>query len=42
MEIKPDLQTIQACLMHDVIEDTSITEKDIEKEFGPEVTQLYE
>lgn len=33
MEIKPDLQTIQASILHDVIEDTPITEKDIKENF---------
>jgi len=42
MEIKPDLPTIQACIMHDVIEDTLITETDIQKIFGDEVAHLCE
>jgi (p)ppGpp synthase/HD superfamily hydrolase len=33
MEIKPDIQTIQASILHDVIEDTPITEEDIRKTF---------
>lgn len=42
MEIKPDLQTIQTCLLHDVIEDCNVSELDIEKEFGAEVAGLCE
>ncbi len=33
MDMKPDIATIQACILHDVIEDTEITYEDIEKEF---------
>jgi (p)ppGpp synthase/HD superfamily hydrolase len=33
MDLKPDIYTIQACLLHDVIEDTPKTAEDIEKEF---------
>lgn len=42
MEIKPDIPTIQACIMHDVIEDTLITEEDIKKIFGEDVAHLCE
>ena len=42
MEIKPDLATIQTCLLHDVIEDCNVSEMDIEKEFGAEVAGLCE
>ncbi|MDD3262370.1 MAG: RelA/SpoT family protein [Candidatus Absconditabacteria bacterium] len=42
MEIKPDIQTIQASILHDVIEDTPITEEDIKKSFGEEVSNLCE
>lgn len=38
--LKLDSATIAACLMHDVLEDTDITEKEMEKEFGKEVTFL--
>jgi len=33
MSLKPDIHTIQACLLHDVIEDTDKTEDDIEENF---------
>jgi len=42
MEIKPDLASIQACILHDVIEDTPITYEDIEKKFNKEVADLCE
>jgi len=42
MHMKPDLETIQTCLLHDVIEDCNVTQKEIEKEFGEEVAQLCE
>jgi GTP diphosphokinase / guanosine-3',5'-bis(diphosphate) 3'-diphosphatase len=42
MEIKPDLQTIQASILHDVIEDTPVTEEDIKKDFWEEVAHLCE
>lgn len=42
MLIKPDLDTIKGCLLHDVIEDCNITAKEIEKEFGVTVRQLCE
>ena len=40
LEIDDD--TICAALLHDVIEDTSITREDISKEFGEEVTELID
>jgi GTP pyrophosphokinase len=40
--LKMDVATISAGLLHDVIEDTKATFKDIEKEFGSEVAQLVE
>ncbi|MCE9585203.1 RelA/SpoT family protein [Candidatus Nomurabacteria bacterium] len=35
-----DAKTISAGLMHDVLEDTNITEKEMEKEFGKEIVFL--
>jgi len=40
MDIKPDVESIQACLLHDVVEDTHITHEQIEKEFGTEISFL--
>lgn len=40
VDLKPDLYTIQACLLHDVIEDTSKTYDDILKAFWPEVALI--
>ena len=42
LSLKPDINTIQACLLHDVIEDTDITAEQIEKEFGYDVRFLCE
>jgi len=42
MDIKPDIATIQTCILHDVVEDTPITQEEIEKEFGKEVGNLCE
>lgn len=40
LDLDPDLAAIQACLMHDVSEDTPITVAQIEKEFGEDVASL--
>lgn len=42
MELKPDLASIQACIMHDVIEDTPITREEIAKNFSEEVAEICE
>ena len=42
VSLHPDLETIQACLLHDVIEDTPKTSEDILKDFWKEVTFLCE
>ena len=42
MEIKPDLATIQTCLLHDVVEDCNVSVDEIEKKFGHEVAVLCE
>ncbi|MCX6822871.1 MAG: RelA/SpoT family protein [candidate division SR1 bacterium] len=42
MEIKPDLETIQTCLLHDVVEDCNVSIDVIEKTFGNEVAVLCE
>lgn len=42
MQIKPDLYSIQSCILHDVIEDTPITYDQIKKEFWDEVANICE
>ena len=42
LSLKPDLYTIQACLLHDIIEDTDKTKEDIENLFWKEVAFLCE
>ncbi len=40
LSLKPDIPTIQACLLHDVVEDTSVPLDDIKKDFWEEVAFL--
>ncbi len=40
--LTPDIHTIQACLLHDVIEDTEKTSEDIKQDFWEEVAFLCE
>ncbi len=40
MAIKPDVPSMQAALLHDVIEDTEVTYADIEEAFNKEVADL--
>ena len=42
LSINPDVETVAACLLHDVIEDTPITAQDIGDEFGEEIQFLCE
>lgn len=42
MEIKPDAVSIQACILHDVIEDTDYTYEDIQKLFWTEIADICE
>lgn len=42
LSINPDVETVAACLLHDVIEDTPVTADDIEKEFGKDIRFLCE
>ena len=42
LNLKPDIFTIQACLLHDVIEDTPKTAQDIKDNFWKEVAFLCE
>lgn len=39
-ELGLDESTLAAAIMHDLIEDTEITEEDIKKEFGDEIAQM--
>jgi len=41
-ELKLDLETIATGLLHDTVEDTSVTLQDIEREFGPTVRRLVD
>jgi GTP pyrophosphokinase len=41
-ELEMDRQTIAAALLHDVVEDTSITSEQVATEFGAEIAQLVE
>jgi guanosine-3',5'-bis(diphosphate) 3'-pyrophosphohydrolase len=42
LTLKPDLVSIQSCILHDVIEDTSMTKEDIEARFGHDVSVICE
>ena len=42
LSLTPDIETIQACLLHDVIEDTEKTSEDITQDFWKEVAFLCE
>ncbi len=42
LELKPDTETICAALLHDVIEETPHSLKDINNEFGEEIASLVE
>ena len=37
-----DQQTVAAAFLHDTVEDTSLTLRDLEAEFGPEITSLVD
>jgi len=41
-ELRLDANTIAAALLHDIIEDTSITEKDLKQQFGKEILFLVD
>lgn len=41
-DIGLDDSTIAAALLHDVVEDTEVTDADIKKEFGVEITEMVE
>jgi GTP diphosphokinase / guanosine-3',5'-bis(diphosphate) 3'-diphosphatase len=40
VDLRPDIYTIQACLLHDVIEDTPVTYDDIVRDFWDQVGKL--
>ncbi|MBC7503608.1 bifunctional (p)ppGpp synthetase/guanosine-3',5'-bis(diphosphate) 3'-pyrophosphohydrolase [Candidatus Gracilibacteria bacterium] len=40
LRLSPDIVTVQACILHDVIEDTPKNEADIEKLFGKSVAEI--
>ena len=42
IELNPDVSTIAAALLHDVVEDTEISLDDIRQEFGVEIAHLVE
>src|SRR3989344_6033516 len=42
VDFKLDLATISAALLHDVLEDTPISEEEIKAEFGEEVARLVQ
>lgn len=42
LRLNPDLAAIQACLLHDVTEDTERSRDDIEQKFGSEVADLVQ
>ncbi|MCA2016304.1 bifunctional GTP diphosphokinase/guanosine-3',5'-bis pyrophosphate 3'-pyrophosphohydrolase [Vibrio tritonius] len=41
-EMRLDLETLQAALLHDVIEDTAVTKEELEKQFGHAVAELVD
>jgi GTP diphosphokinase / guanosine-3',5'-bis(diphosphate) 3'-diphosphatase len=40
--LRPDIISVQSCILHDVIEDTPQTQLDIEKAFGHDVAHICE
>ncbi|MFY2510006.1 bifunctional GTP diphosphokinase/guanosine-3',5'-bis pyrophosphate 3'-pyrophosphohydrolase [Vibrio pectenicida] len=41
-EMRLDIETLQAALLHDVIEDTAVTKEDLENQFGATVAELVD
>lgn len=41
-DLKLDFSTVATGLLHDTVEDTSVTLEDIQKNFGPEISQLVD
>jgi GTP pyrophosphokinase len=42
VDFKMDVTTVTAGLLHDVLEDTSATKDDLQREFGPEIADLVD
>lgn len=42
LELKPDVETICAALLHDIVEETDYKYQDLKKEFGDEIASLVE
>jgi len=42
IELKLDLDSVIAALLHDVVEDTEVTLKEIEDQFGPDIARLVD
>ena len=42
VNFKMDVTTVTAGLLHDVLEDTSVTKSDLEREFGREIAELVD
>jgi len=40
LKLRPDIVTVQSCILHDVIEDTLRTEEDIARLFGKNVADI--
>ncbi|MDR2587168.1 MAG: bifunctional (p)ppGpp synthetase/guanosine-3',5'-bis(diphosphate) 3'-pyrophosphohydrolase [Coriobacteriales bacterium] len=41
-ELRMDVDTIAAAILHDTVEDTSVTLEEVEREFGPDVRELID
>jgi GTP pyrophosphokinase len=41
-ELRMDVDTIAAAILHDTVEDTPVTLEEVEKEFGPDVRELID
>lgn len=41
-EMRLDIETLQAALLHDVIEDTEVTKEELEEQFGTSVAELVD
>ncbi len=41
-DLEMDKESVAACLLHDVVEDTVMTKEELAKEFGPEVAEIVD